>query len=79
MFQGGSQSALLALALNRHAHDIGRSLQKGDVLIREITFRGAVYLQHTVRRAVSLQNHVDGAAHAMACQQVGRAEALLVL
>jgi hypothetical protein len=73
------ESVLMALPLDGHADEVGRSLQESDVLLRKIAFRPAVGLQHAEGRAVALQDHVDGAAHAMYGEQLGRAEAFLVL
>ena len=74
----GLEVLLVALPLDGHADEIGRSLQESDVLLRKITLRSAVDLQHAKWCAVALQDHVDGTAHAMDGEQIGRPKALLV-
>ena len=74
----GLEAALVSLAFDRHAEDIGCALQKGDVLRHELVVRPAVDLQHAERLAVTLQDDIHGAADAMLHEQVGRPEALFV-
>ena len=70
------QTSLVALALDCHA-SMGRSLQKSDVMLAELSLRSAVNLQHPEGCSIALQNDVDGAAHAVSLQQIRGAEIVL--
>ncbi len=72
------EAALVALAFDRHAENVGGALEKGDVLRHELVVRLAVDLQHAEGLAVTLQDDVHGAADAMLHEQVGRSEALFL-
>ena len=56
----------LCLPLDGHAQNIGRALQERDVVLAEFTLGPAVYFQDTIWNAIALQNHIHGAAHAVA-------------
>ena len=74
-----AQAALDPLPLDRHAQQVRRPLQEGDVVLAELTLVAAVDLEHAIGLAVALEDHVHGAADAVLDQKIGGAEALLVL
>ena len=55
----------MTLALDRHAENVGCALQERQVVLHEFVFRPAVYLKHTKRLSVALQDDVHGAMDAM--------------
>ena len=61
--------ALMALALDGHAEDVGRSLQEGEVVLDELVLRPAVHLEHAERAPVALQDDVHGAIDAVLAQE----------
>jgi hypothetical protein len=78
MLQRLLEPALVALPLDGHAEDVCGTLQEGDVLLAELALGSAIDLQDAVWCTVALQDHIDGAAHAMRRQQLRRSEPFLV-
>src|ERR1700730_18942103 len=67
---------LVTVALDRHAENVGRALQKRQVVLHKFVFRPAVYLQHTKRLSITLQDDVHGTMDAVLLEYFGRSEAL---
>ena len=65
-----------ALSFDRHAQDVGDTLQKDDIALGEFAFRPAIDLEHSVWLPISLQDHVHGTPDAVLHQEFGRAKAL---
>src|SRR6516165_3712250 len=57
-FQCGLKVALLSLPLDRHAEDIGCSLEERDVIFTKFAFGSAIDFQDTVRRVFTLEDDV---------------------
>ena len=78
-FQSGRQAPLATLALDGHAQQVRRTLEKGDVGLGEVAFGSGIDLEHLERSAVTLQDDVHGTADTVPDEQLRRLEALLVL
>src|SRR5579872_4073899 len=72
------QFALVLLLLDRHTEDIGSTLQEGDVMLAELTFRSAVDLEHSEWQAIALQNDIHGTADSMLDEQFGSSKSLFI-
>ena len=77
--QRGLEIVLVAVALDRHAEDVRRALQEGEIVLDELVLRPAVDLEHPERPAIALQDDVHRAVDAVLAQDLRRPEALLVL
>ena len=64
-FQRRLEVARVALALDRHAEDVGGALQESEIVLDELVLRAAVDLEHPERPAVALQDDVHGAVDAV--------------
>src|SRR4029450_8234613 len=70
----------MALPLNCHAQDVGRTLEERDIILIELTFRSAVDLQHAKGRTVPLHdNNVYRSPNPRSGRQRGRSKAFLPL
>ena len=76
--QRGLEIVLVAVALDRHAEDVRRALQEGEIMLDELVLRPAVDLEHPERPAIALQDDVHRAVDAVLAQDFRRPEALLV-
>jgi hypothetical protein len=72
------EAAVLPLALDRHAQDVGGALQKCEVMGCELVLRLAVDLKDTERPAVALEDYIDGTVNAVADEKIGGAKPLLI-
>jgi len=70
--------AYVALSLDSHAQNIRGALQKSKIMFFEVAGVAAVYFQDSKRPAVSLQDHVHRALHAVPAENLWRAKTLLV-
>jgi hypothetical protein len=67
------------LAFDRHAEEVCRALEEGEVMLDEFVVTPAVDLEHAERPAIALQDDVHRAMDTVLAQDLRRAEALLVL
>src|SRR4249920_1648829 len=67
---------LVTLALDRHAENVGSALQERQVVLHEFVFRSTIYLQHSKRLPVTLQDDVHGTMDAVLLEYFRRPEAL---
>ena len=77
-FERRLEAALVAVALDRHAEQVRRALQEGEVVLDELVLRPAVDLENAERPAVALQDDVHRPVNAVLAQDLGRPETLLV-
>src|SRR5579883_1090947 len=77
--QRGFKALLAPLTLDRHAENIGSTLQEGEIVLAKLIFRAAIDFEHAEGLAITPNDHIHRAPHAMALQQLGRSEALLVI
>src|SRR5262245_63158453 len=62
------EGLLLALPFDRHPQDICRALEESDVSFAELACRSAVHFEHTIGRAIALQDDVYGSPDTMRCK-----------
>ena len=70
---------LALLGPDGHPQRVGQGLQEGNVGVGELTAIGAVDFQHAEGVAVGPDQHIDGAANAMLCEEARCAKARLEL
>ena len=76
--QRGLEIVLVTVALDRHAENVRRALQEGEIMLDELVLRPAVDLEDPERPAIALQDDIHRAVDAVLTEDCGRPEALLV-